>query len=436
VTGGPSNITYTLSFANAGPSNSAGTKIVDVLPKGFTVVGQPTSTVPGTTFEIVTVDGVTTVTANLGVLGAANQCQANRPVSGTVTIVANVPIKHPVITVTNRAAISTTNCLADPNLANNSSSADTRIIMPPTDPGLSVPALSEVSDTKAGSVLFFPIYTSDAVNANSQNTRISITNVSASERAFLHLFAVDGSTCAVLDAFLCLTPNQTTTFLASDFDPGNSGYLMAVAVDGDNGLPIAFNCLIGDEFVKFASGHQASLGAEAIAASMMFPGGTNPNVTSTQLKFDGSNYNRLPRILGLSNIPSVADGNSTMLIVNRVGGNFTVSGAAIGPINGLLFDDAEVSYSFTAAPGSCQYRTTLSNSFPRTFTPFSRIIPAGRTGWMKFWTVEDRGLFGAVINHNPSANANSGAFNQGHNLHHLTLTDSVTITVPVFIPSC
>ena len=82
------------------------------------------------------------------------------------------------------------------------------------------------------------------------------------------------------------------------------------------------------------------------------------------------------------------------------------------------------------------FRTVLSNSFPRTFVSFSQAISAGRTGWLKFGTVDDRALWGAVLNFNPNATTNAGAFRQGHNLHALTLTDVATITVPVFTPSC
>jgi len=435
TTGFDSIVTYTLSFSNKGPSNAAGTKIVDVLPKGFEVVDL-TSTVPGTTFDVTTVNGISTVTANLGILGAANQCVTTFPTSGTVVIKARVPIKHPVVTVINRATISTTNCLPDPNLEDNTSLWETRITMPGLTANESYPADTEVSDQQPGSILFYPIYTSDAVNSNIQNARMSLTNVSQTESVCVHLFAVDGSSCSVLDAFVCLTPNQTTTFLASDFDPGNTGYLMAVAVECDTGLPRAFNCLIGDEYVKFSSGHEANLGAEAIQAVMMFPGGTDPNVTTTDLLFDGMFYNRLPRVLVASNVPSPADGNSTMLILNRVGGDFQIGGATIGPINGLVYDDAETSYSFTANLGNCQSRQILSNNFPRTFTPFSRVIPAGRSGWMKFWTVSDRAMFGSMINYNPQAKSTSSAFNQGHNLHKLTLSAAATIKIPVFIPSC
>jgi uncharacterized repeat protein (TIGR01451 family) len=458
TTGNPSNITYTITFANAGPSNANNVTITDILPKGFTVVST-TSTVPGTVFTSTTdANAITTVVANLGVLGAANQCQFTFPTSGTITIVARVPIKHPTVSVTNQATILSTNCLPEtgtlavltnPNtgqppiitpgtgmLANNRAFATTGIVPPGTTPGVAYPALSEVSDQKEGSILFYPIYTSDAVNANLQNTRIAITNTSLTESATVHLYLVDGASCAVLDAFVCLTPTQTTVFLASDLDPGNTGYIVAVAVDDSTGIPRAFNELIGDEYVKFASGHQANLGAEAIAASMIFPAGPDPNVTTATIRFDGVSYNRLPRVLASDNIPSSADGNSTLLIIDRVGGDFTTSGATIGNITGLLYDDSEASLSFTANLQVCQFRSILSSTFPRVQNTFPRFIPAGRSGWMKFWTVLDRGLFGAQINFNPNATANAGAFNQGHNLHKLTLTDTVTLVVPVFIPSC
>ncbi|MBK7599050.1 MAG: DUF11 domain-containing protein [Acidobacteria bacterium] len=349
----PSIITYTLTFQNNGPSNSAGTAIVDVLPKGFTLESW-TSTVAGTTLSQNTVNGTTTLSFALGILGpvagnpsGAIQCTTTFATGGTITIRAKVPIKHPVINVTNTATISTTNCLADPNLANNTSSVTTFITMPGQTAQTSYPARTEVSDMQAGSILFYPIYTSDIANPNKQNTRINMTNVSTTESVSVHIFAVDGSSCSVLDYFICLTPNQTWTYLASDFDPGNSGYIMAVAVDYQTGLPRAFNCLIGDEYVKFTSGHAANLGAEAIQSVMMFPGGVDPNQLTVDLKFDDMFYNRLPRVVAADNIPSVGDKNSTMLILNRVAGDFTSSAATIGNITGLVYDDQEIA---TATP--------------------------------------------------------------------------------------
>jgi len=202
------------------------------------------------------------------------------------------------------------------------------------------------------------------------------------------------------------------------------------------GLPVGANVLIGDEYVKFASGHQANLAAEAISALAPNPVGTNASATTATLRFDGVSYNRLPRVLAADNIPSAADNNSTLLIVDRVGGNFTSSGSFIGNLNGVLFNDTETLLSFTANIQNCQLRSILSNNFPRTFTPFNRFIQSGASGWMKFWSVDDAALFGVQINFNPNAATNGGAFNQGHNLHKLTLTDAATIVVPIFNPSC
>src|SRR6185369_13715058 len=88
------------------------------------------------------------------------------------------------------------------------------------DPGPRLPATSEASDQKAGSLLYYNAYTSSATNANSANTRINITNSSDTNATFVHLFFVDGSNCSVADSYICLTANQTASFLTADVDPG------------------------------------------------------------------------------------------------------------------------------------------------------------------------------------------------------------------------
>ncbi len=304
------------------------------------------------------------------------------------------------------------------------------------DPGLRYPETAEVSDQKAGSILFYNFYTSGATSGNAQNTRINLTNTSTTSSANVHLFFVADS-CQVADSYVCLTPNQTASFLASDIDPGVSGYLVAVASD-DTGCPTAHNFLIGDEYVKTATGHAANLGAEAFAAifGAGLPG-CDASSTTAVLNFNGAfgGYNAAPRVLAASNIPSRADGNDTMLIINRVGGNLGTGAATLATLFGLLYDDAESVFSFSVA-GGCQLRGSLSNTFPRTTPRFESVIPAGRSGWLKIWSPSDIGILGAMINANANAGAQANAFAGGHNLHKLTLSAAASYTIPIFPPSC
>lgn len=306
------------------------------------------------------------------------------------------------------------------------------------DPGLLYPPTSEVSDQKAGSVLIYNFYTSGATSGNTQNTRINITNTSVTSAAFVHLYFVSEG-CSIADSFLCLTATQTASFLSSDVDPGVSGYIVAVAVDGVLGCPVAFNWLIGDEYIKLSSGHAANLGAEAFSAlySGILPGCDGNSVTAA-INFNGAfgGYNQVPRVLALSNIPSRADGNDTLLILNRINGNLGIGASTLGSLFGLLYDDAENVISFSIT-GGCQLRSSLSNNFPRTAPRFETFIPAGRSGWMKIFSqISDIGILGAMINSNPNAGAQANAFNGGHNLHKLTLSAANAYTVPVFPPSC
>jgi hypothetical protein len=305
------------------------------------------------------------------------------------------------------------------------------------DPGLPYPATSEVSDQKAGSILFYNTYTSSASAPAQENTRINITNTSTTFPAFVHLYFVEGTSCAVADTFICFTTNQTASFTTADADPGTRGYIIVVAVDPFFGCPANFNFLIGDEYVKYASGHAANLGAEAIAAvgagadSAVQCDGTSQFAA---LVFNGTpgNYNQIPRVLADDSIPSRLDGNDTKLIVNRVGGNLLTGAATLSTLFAVIYDDAENTFSTTFS-GQCHLELSLgANNLPRVIGGWNALIPAGHTGWMKFWSTSDIGILGAAINFN----AGTSGFNGGHNLHKLTLSTTNNYVVPVFPPAC
>jgi hypothetical protein len=307
------------------------------------------------------------------------------------------------------------------------------------DPGIPISDISATNDQIPGSVLFYNFYTSSATAPTQENTRISITNV-CSTSVTVHLFFVDGSTCSAADSFINLTGNQTVSFLASDVDPGVTGYIVAVAVDPITGCPIDRDCLVGYIAAKGPPSEGGDLCADICGAMINIPPmppcvDCNSNSTIATLVFDGLCYSRLPRTLAVSSIPDRASGNNTLLIINRIGGNLATGAAPIGSIFGLLFDDTEKPFSFSFSSQRCQFISSLSNNFPRTVPRFETVIPAGQSGWMKFWSPsDDAGLLGAVFNRNPNAQTVAGAFNGGRNLHILTLSPRVTLTIPVFPP--
>ena len=310
-------------------------------------------------------------------------------------------------------------------------------VMTAAQPGTPLPPAYGMSDQKPGSVLFFPYYSSHVVWPQQENTKINLTNAHATQSVYVHMFFVDAANCQSADTFVCLTANQTFTFVVSDYDPGITGYLLVVAVDSTTGLPIQFNYLTGDFYLKLLSGHAANLGAEAFAALKEQPSPLNPDGSTSDLKFDEVNYNAGPRTLMLNNIASRLDGNDTLLLLTRLGGNLAGGeGDSIGGLLGLTYDDVEKGYSFTLSAGRCQFRASLSDTTPRMVPRLSTIIKAGRSGWMKLWPTGNFPIVGIMINLNPSANNGVRAYNGGHNLHALTTTNTGVFKLPVFVPTC
>ena len=337
------------------------------------------------------------------------------PANGSVTITYKVQISHQGNTGTQYCISSTIN-------GNSGIPVCVTVNAPKAGEG-SLPLVTTPSNgQKPGSVLIYNLYTS-GVNPSANDTRITMTNTNVVNSVYVHMFFVDGSNCSVADQYIRLTQNQTVSMLASDIDPGVSGYIVAVATD-EFGCPIPHNDLIGEVFVKYESGHRANLAAVGVSA-IAGQSCTSNTVTAT-LVFDGVSYNELPRVLAIDGLSARAESNETMLVVNRLGGNLTTGASTVGTMVGLLFDDTEASASFTLPGGACQMRGTLGNNFPRTAPRYETMIPAGRTGWMKLWTLEDTAISGAVIN------KSNGRFNQGHNLHALTTTTTGSFTIPVF----
>jgi hypothetical protein len=322
-------------------------------------------------------------------------------------------------TTTTANTCVTANCAAQPPAQSN------------LGPGLLPDFVGVPSDQKAGSVLIFPLYTSDPSSPNLTNTRINLTNTSTTSAVSVHLFFVDGATCNVADRYLCLTANQTTSLTTVEFDPGTTGHLVVVAVDS-NGFPLNHNHLIGDAYVKTVIDQTrffGNYGAEAYAALRNFI--SDPTATTTSINFDGVDYDYALKTLALSNIGSRADGNFNLISIVRTGGNLGTGIASLGSLFALLYDDQEDAASFNFS-GSCQLRGVLSNTFPGRASPrFDDKIPTGRSGWLRFFMTGAGGMVGVSIR----ANATDTGFNGAHMLHKLTLTTD-SYVMPIFQPGC
>src|SRR5215510_3625487 len=289
------------------------------------------------------------------------------------------------------------------------------------DPGTPIQTVSLAPNDQApGSVLVYNAYTSDASNPATADTRVNITNTNQTFGIAVHLFFLRGNDCNVADSFLCLTENQTASFQMSDLDPGVSGYIIAIASDSDGNPLSRLNFLIGDAYVKYATGHAANLGAVATNISLV----TFPD-TSTAIITIGA-----ARVLAVDNIPSREDGNDTLLILNRIGGDLSAGIGSVGGVFGVVYNDVETPYSFSFSGGSCQFRNSIASPTPfRTTPPLNSIIPSGRSGWIRL--TPNNTLLGAAINRNTMA----AGFNGGHNLHKLT-QQSATLTVLIIGSNC
>lgn len=426
-TGAGNIVAIEASLKNVGNRNQAdnpGSEFVALLPMNLLAVANSCSATSG----------------NCAINGSQIDWSGAVAINQTVTIKFNAQVKDGTPPNSQLCVNSTVNFDSDNDGINNATVNSQTCVTancPAVGAGLAFPAASEASDQKAGSVLIFPFYSSSGTNQTRENTRFNLTNIEPTRRVAVHLFFVQDDSASVADSYVCLTPNQTTSFLAADLDPDVAGYLIAIAVDERTGCPINFNFLIGDEFVKLNSGHAANLPAVAFSALTGAPPACDGNSVTAEIRFDGVSYNAAPRALALDSIASAVDGNSTLLVVDRIGGNLGTGVSTVGQLFGILYDDTEHAYSFERSTTRRQFRAILSSTdFPRTVPRFTNVIPAGRTGWMKFWRDDDGGIIGAAINFNPNTLASGSAFNQGHNLHHLTLTTASSFIVPVFPPNC
>ena len=113
-----SNLTYSLTLTNVGPSDAQMISLGDTLPANTTFVSFTQNTGPAFTLTTPAVGGTGIATATTATLAA----------SGVATFTLVVNVMAPQSTLTNTA--TATSITADPNPTNNSGSADTQVVNP------------------------------------------------------------------------------------------------------------------------------------------------------------------------------------------------------------------------------------------------------------------------------------------------------------------
>jgi hypothetical protein len=258
---------------------------------------------------------------------------------------------------------------------------------------------------------------------------------------FLHVFFINAANGVVTVQRFCMLGTQTIAFTTADLRAGESGYALMVAVNAA-GCPISFNYLTGAALVKTNQGltggaqFEATLEALAVAAIASAPATCT---TTATLAFDGVKYNRLPRALMAEHLPSQAEGNTSLLILTRLGGDLTAPVGALGTVEGALNLSNNTNANFTLTQASPQFCNVLTAALAN--------VPAGQSAWLECWTQSDFPLIGALLNFHPSAvncvfnepcnpPPQPNAFKGGRNLRALTLTTTATYRIPVGAVTC
>lgn len=270
------------------------------------------------------------------------------------------------------------------------------------------------NDSRPGSVLFFNRYTSDANNPQSSDTQINITNTNPAEKAFVHLFFVDGGTGSNADFGISLLPNQTLSFLTSEMDPSASGYIIAVATDGS--VPIQNNSLIGTARIRENDGGQVVLPAFAIAK--LSPGRVDRDADeSVRLKFNGVEYEQLPGSVAITSVSSET-GDAASLIVYSPAADLISGSLETINIYSLLFDEAQRSIPSNISVRG--YRIEPLSAFFNRQNLITRQSSLPKRGWIRL-SAGSRPMIGSVIDRGI-----------GYNLPSLTLLPSYEIRIPTF----
>ena len=154
-------VTYTITVANAGPSDAQTVALSDVVPANTTFVSDAQTSGPAFNLTSPAVGGTGTITGTIGTLALG--------ASATFTVVVLVSPSTPDgATITNTADV--TAATADPNLANNSSTVTTDV---QTQADVSVTKTTAAGPVLAGNTITYTITVANAGPSDAQTVALT-----------------------------------------------------------------------------------------------------------------------------------------------------------------------------------------------------------------------------------------------------------------------
>ena len=295
---------------------------------------------------------------------------------------------------------------------------------------------SGASSSKAGSILFFPKYTSSAAQPSNANTAFTLTNANPRDGIAVRLSWVHD--CRLDTTFLALSANQTKTFLASDLNPNNTGYLMAMAVSA-SGIPLQFNWLIGTASYKDARGFQATYNAIGVAKRSGGYARTNGDFTAADLDFNNTEYDRLPKSVAVDNLQnqSAASGgdpqSKTDVALFSPLANLSTTASQNLKLEAVAYDLSGKPYPLVI-DNACGLNVPVSS----VWTNINEFVTPTRQAWARFGANVNNvsvPVLGMSFTEGATAPSGMDARHSARPMQVLSWLDAFKMTVPVVAPT-
>ena len=289
---------------------------------------------------------------------------------------------------------------------------------------------SGVSENKAGSILLFPRFTS----GTNGTTQIFLTNTNPTEQArLLVIYSGLADPVGVNSSIISLPALKTMSLDPNDLAPNQRGWVMVIAIN--KGVqPIQFNYLIGSAQVNETGGQKSSFNALAIAKNTSGPVPRNEDLLTSDLNFNGENYDRLPATTAMSFVPSQGD-NSTLLGFSRVAASLVEPPNTRGAATVTFYDHLLAAFVANAPRTENQLDQLRPSPI---LPPITSTLKPGDHGWLKVLSsspVISWSLNLAVLPFAMNGDASYvGGFSGDGNLHILTTVENYVVKVPASNP--